>query len=233
MPDDLKDSILSIFVASLDAQLRAVRRLRRGQPEPAPALRRQALSQVDMAYDILKKARTPLHISQLLARIHSTFHLTVDRESLVSSLTKKIARGDRFIRTDKNTFGLRPEAPGPCSPLGSPSWPTGAPVSLNRVPFTAPCAKPWVPWCAWAGAVCRASSGPTAASIAAGPVSTSSTRVVTGNPKPCSLPCSAAPWPSVPGAWSASPSTIPDCARPAAPFLRPSTSATPCRPPFM
>jgi len=111
MPDDLKDSILSIFVASLDAQLRAVRRLRRGQPEPAPALRRQGLSQVDMAYDILKKARTSLHISELLARIHSTFHLTVDRESLVSSLTKKVARGDRFIRTDKNTFGLRPEAP--------------------------------------------------------------------------------------------------------------------------
>jgi hypothetical protein len=52
-----------------------------------------------------------LHISELLARIHSTFHLTVDRESLVSSLSKKIARGDRFIRTHKNTFSLRPEAP--------------------------------------------------------------------------------------------------------------------------
>jgi len=111
MPDDLKDSILSIFEASLDAQLRAVRRRRRGPPEPAQARHRQGLSQVDMAYDILRKARTPLHISELLARIHSTFHLTVDRESLVSSLSKKIARGERFIRTHKNTFGLRPEAP--------------------------------------------------------------------------------------------------------------------------
>jgi len=64
-----------------------------------------------MAYDILKKARAPLHVSELLARIHSTFHVTVDRESLVSSLTKKVARGDRFLRTDKNTFGLRAEAP--------------------------------------------------------------------------------------------------------------------------
>ena len=45
-----------------------------------------------------------------LTRIHSTFHLTVDRESLVSSLTKKVARGDRFLRTGKNTFALRPEA---------------------------------------------------------------------------------------------------------------------------
>jgi len=110
MPDDLKNSILSIFEASLEAQLRAVRGLRSGQPEPTPGRRRQGLSQVDLAYDILKKAHTPLHISELLARIRSTFHVTVDRESLVSSLTKKVARGDRFIRTDKNTFGLRPEA---------------------------------------------------------------------------------------------------------------------------
>jgi len=80
-------------------------------PEPARGRRRQGLSQVDMACDILKKAGTPLHISELLARLRSTFHLTVDRESLVSSLTKKVARGDRFIRTGKNTFGLRREAP--------------------------------------------------------------------------------------------------------------------------
>jgi hypothetical protein len=110
LPDDLKDSILSIFEASLDAQLRAVRRLRSGSPEPTPAHHRQGLSQVDMAFDILKKARAPLHISELLQRIRATFHLAVDRESLVSSLSKKVARGDRFTRTAKNTFGLRPEA---------------------------------------------------------------------------------------------------------------------------
>ena len=110
MPENLKDSILSIFEASLDAQLRAVRRLRKGGPEPAPTPRRTGLSQVDMAYDILKKARAPLHVSELLARIHSTFHRRVDRESLVSSLSKKVARGDRFLRTGKNIFGLRPEA---------------------------------------------------------------------------------------------------------------------------
>jgi hypothetical protein len=110
LPDDLRDSILSIFEASLDAQLRAVRRLRSGSPESAPPRRRQGLSQVDMAYDILKKARAPLHVSELLEHIRATFDLDVDRESLVSSLTKKVARGDRFTRTPKNTFGLRPEA---------------------------------------------------------------------------------------------------------------------------
>ena len=109
MPDDLKDSILSIFEASLDAQLRAVRRLRRGSPVAVPKPRREGLSQVHMAFDILKKARAPLHVAEILARIHSTFHVRVDRESLVSSLTKKVARDDRFLRTDKNTFALRPE----------------------------------------------------------------------------------------------------------------------------
>ena len=63
-----------------------------------------------MALDILKKARAPLHVSQILERIQAQFGVTVDRESLVSSLSKKVARGDRFLRPEKNTFTLRPEA---------------------------------------------------------------------------------------------------------------------------
>jgi DNA-directed RNA polymerase delta subunit len=110
MSEDLRDSVLSAIEESLDAQLRAVRRLRKGElTEPKPS-RRARLSQVDMAYDILQKARNPLHVADLLQRIQSAYGVSVDRESLVSSLTKKIARGDRFMRTEPNTFGLRPEA---------------------------------------------------------------------------------------------------------------------------
>ena len=43
-------------------------------------------------------------------RIHTAFGVTVDRESLVASLTKKVARQDRFLRTGKNTFALRLQA---------------------------------------------------------------------------------------------------------------------------
>ena len=111
MPDeDVKDVILGTFEASLDAQLRAVRRLRRGAPATEPARRPKGRSQVDMAFDILKSARAPLHVSDILSRIETRFGVAVDRESLVSSLVKKVARGDRFVRTEKNTFGLRPEA---------------------------------------------------------------------------------------------------------------------------
>ena len=110
MPDeDVKDVILGPFEASLDAQLRAVRRLRRGEPAP-PTRGRKGRSQVDMAFDILKKARGPLHVAEILTRIQASFGVAIDRESLVSSLAKKVARGDRFVRTAKNTFGLRPEA---------------------------------------------------------------------------------------------------------------------------
>ena len=109
MDNDLRETLFSLFEASLDAQLRAVRRLRRQPAGPPPPPRRKGLSQVDMAYDILKKARTPLHVSVLLARIQASFGTPIDRESLVSSLSKKVARQDRFRRTAKNTFALLPD----------------------------------------------------------------------------------------------------------------------------
>lgn len=108
MNDDARDLILSVFEASLEAQLRAVRRLRQGEQAPASPRPRKGRSQVDMAFDILKKARSPLHVADILTRIQAHFGVTIDRESLVSSLTKKVARGDRFTRTEKNTFGLLP-----------------------------------------------------------------------------------------------------------------------------
>jgi DNA-directed RNA polymerase delta subunit len=110
MNDDIKDTILSALEASFEAQLRAIRRLRQGQTEEAQARPRKGRSQVDMAYDILKRARTPLHVSEMIDRIQTQFGVAVDRESLVSSLSKKVARQDRFLRPEKNTFSLRPEA---------------------------------------------------------------------------------------------------------------------------
>jgi DNA-directed RNA polymerase delta subunit len=108
--DDIKDILLSTLEASLEAQLRAVRRLRQNPEEETRRRSEKGRSQVDMAFDILKKARTPLHVSEIIDRIQAQFGEAVDRESLVSSLSKKVARQDRFLRTEKNTFSLRPEA---------------------------------------------------------------------------------------------------------------------------
>lgn len=109
MNDDLRDLIFSAFEASLEAQLRAVRRLRQGPPPDPRPRSPKGRSQVDMAFDVLKKARAPLHVSLILERVRDQFGVAVDRESLVSALTKKVARNDRFLRTEKNTFTLRPE----------------------------------------------------------------------------------------------------------------------------
>lgn len=56
-----------------------------------------------MAFDILKTGRAPLHVSGILDRINTQFGVSLDRGSLVSSLTKTVARGDRFLRPEKNT----------------------------------------------------------------------------------------------------------------------------------
>lgn len=102
----LREVLLETVETVLDAQLRAVRRLRSGK-EPKPTEhRRQGMSQVDYAEDILRRAGKELHVTEIIERIALVHQIEIDRESLVSSLTKKVERGDRFVRTAPNTFGL-------------------------------------------------------------------------------------------------------------------------------
>lgn len=104
--DPIQRAVLNAFEVALDAQLRAIRRLQ--SPESQSKSRTpRSMSQVDMAYDILHKAGRPLHITEILDRIEKTFGQRLDRESVVSSLVKKVQRQDRFLRTDKNVFALK------------------------------------------------------------------------------------------------------------------------------
>ena len=112
MKDPVRDAVLEAVETSLEAQLRAVRRLRNpAASHQAEPVRRKGLSQVDMAFDVLTKARAPLHVNQILERIRAQFAVEVDRDSLVSSLSKKVARSDRFRRPAKNTFARLEEKP--------------------------------------------------------------------------------------------------------------------------
>jgi hypothetical protein len=107
--EEIRKAILEAMETGLEAQLRAVRKLRRPVLAPARARAREGMSQTDLAYDILKKARRPLHVSELIERAAKLHGARLDRESLVSALVKRVARGDRFVRTDPNTFALREE----------------------------------------------------------------------------------------------------------------------------
>jgi hypothetical protein len=111
---DVRDAVFEAFEACIAAQLKSVKALRRGkQPHAslpdAPlsgSTQSKRMSQVGMVYAILKDANSPLHVSELIDRIRSRFGVSLDRESLVSALSKRVLRNDRFARTAKNTFGL-------------------------------------------------------------------------------------------------------------------------------
>lgn len=64
------------------------------------------MSKIDMAIDILRQARKPLHISEILTQIKAKHGANLDRESLVSALVKKVHRNQSVIRTAPNTFAV-------------------------------------------------------------------------------------------------------------------------------
>ena len=102
--EEIRDIIIDSMVVSLEAQVRALKKLRGGN-ERVP--REKSKSQVDMVSDILNRAGKPLHVSEIIVAIEKKFEVKLERESLVSSLSKKVVRGDRFVRTGKNTFALK------------------------------------------------------------------------------------------------------------------------------
>jgi hypothetical protein len=112
MSDEVRQAILEMIESALDAQLRAVRKLRRGEPAKSKERPlRSRRSQMSMVGDILAEAGQPLHISAIIERAKNRFGQSLDRESLVSALTKRVKRKDRFVRSAPNTFGLRPTKP--------------------------------------------------------------------------------------------------------------------------
>ena len=59
--------------------------------------------------NILKSEERPLHISEIIDIAKRDFNLTLNRDSLSSSLSKKVNQGQIFVRTAPNTFFLNNE----------------------------------------------------------------------------------------------------------------------------
>jgi uncharacterized protein (UPF0305 family) len=102
--EDIRDAMLETMVISLEAQLRAIKRLRGTVEEEEP--KEKSKSKIDMVYDILRRARQPLHVSQIIDEVEKEYQVRLERESIVSALSKKIMKEERFVRTDKNTFTI-------------------------------------------------------------------------------------------------------------------------------
>jgi len=112
MPNNLRDDLIEVLEAVSKAQLSTLRRLRRSprsEALPAGAKPSKSMSQIDMAYDILRSAGRPLHISQITSLVAKRHGVTLDRESIVSALAKRVARKDRFARTGPNIFSVLPD----------------------------------------------------------------------------------------------------------------------------
>lgn len=105
--EEIEAAVLHAMEVSLEAQLRAVKRLRTGPGEQKPV--RKGTAQIDMVQDVLRRAGKPLHVSEIIERVQKLHGFKLERESIVSTLVKKVNRGDRFIRTDKNVFALKGE----------------------------------------------------------------------------------------------------------------------------
>jgi hypothetical protein len=108
------DKLLNIFETLLKVQLKAIESLRRSgtstgsdvSEEVEMPSKNKRMSQTKMAYEILLRAGSPLHIQEIVRQIESIFGIQVNRDTLVSAVVKKITQKQLFVRTDKNTYGL-------------------------------------------------------------------------------------------------------------------------------
>ena len=99
----LQEQLLSAQTSVIRGYLRSV--------ETSAEERKTALgkskSNISIIKDILLAAQTPLHVSELISRAHEQCGVELDRESVVSALTKKVRKGEVFVRTGPNTYGLK------------------------------------------------------------------------------------------------------------------------------
>jgi hypothetical protein len=94
----------------LKAQLSVIRGYVRGGDvggKERDASPNQRKSQMSMVTDILASDGAPLHVSEIIRRVERQYGIKLDRESMVSALTKKVKKGVMFVRTGPNIFGLK------------------------------------------------------------------------------------------------------------------------------
>ena len=90
----------------LRSQLKIIRQFLKEGEEPRFTSNRKGMSQINVIYDILLSAKRPLHVTEIISRAKNDFNVDLNRESIVSSITKKVKSGRMFKRVEPNTFAL-------------------------------------------------------------------------------------------------------------------------------
>jgi hypothetical protein len=109
MASKIPEWFLSFYESLFLAQLRTVRQLKSPKPKRAKGREGKSMSNMDMAIDILRRAQRPLHISEIITQVKTKYGVTLDRESLVSALVKKVHRRQGLSRSAPNTFEIEAE----------------------------------------------------------------------------------------------------------------------------
>ena len=100
---DQFESYLQFQKEITETKLKIINRFQRGvQPKP-----KTRTSKIEIAKNVLLIAGRPLHVSEIIQLAQRDFQVTLDRDSIVSAILKKVNAGKSFIRTAPNTFALK------------------------------------------------------------------------------------------------------------------------------
>ena len=93
---------LKIKQKVLEAQLKAINELL----QPFSPVKVKRKTQTEMVFDILNDVDSSLHIKEIISLVKQKYDVELDRETIVSSIAQKIAKGILFKRVAPNTYDL-------------------------------------------------------------------------------------------------------------------------------
>ena len=100
---DKFESYLQYQKEITEAKLKIINRFHKAvQPKPI-----KRTSKIEIAKNVLQIAGRPLHVLEIIHLADRDFQVTLERDSIVSAILKKVNAGKSFIRTAPNTFALK------------------------------------------------------------------------------------------------------------------------------
>ena len=100
---DQFESYLQYQKEITESKLKIINRFQKGlQPKP----KKRTLN-IEIAKNMLHIAGRPMHVSEIIKLAERDFKVTLNRDSIVSAMLKKVNAGQTFIRTAPNTFALK------------------------------------------------------------------------------------------------------------------------------
>jgi hypothetical protein len=98
------DKIIELQRDLLNAQLEVISKY---QQKTSSKIKSKSMSKLSIVEDILKLSGKSLHISQIIEIAKNKYNITLERDSIVSAITKKIRNNKQFIRVAPNTFSVK------------------------------------------------------------------------------------------------------------------------------